>query len=110
MRNAIAVADDNRNTHLKNRYASTTNGCSGNIPANTRLGFPGLCLQDNGNAVRGTDGVNGGPSGISIGASWNKELALRRARYMGAEFRAKGANIALGPVVGPIGMTQILIS
>lgn len=47
--------------------------------------------------------MNGGPSGISIGASWNKELALRRAQYMGAEFKAKGANVALGPVVGPIG-------
>lgn len=35
--------------------ASTTNGCSGNIPPITRLGFPGMCLQDAGNGVRATD-------------------------------------------------------
>ena len=85
------------------RYASTTNGCGGNIPAISRLGFPGFCLQDNGNAVRGTDGVNGGPSGISIGASWDKKLAYQRAQFLGAEFKAKGVSIALGPAVGAIG-------
>ena len=35
--------------------ASTSNGCSGNIPAIARLGFPGMCLQDAGNGVRATD-------------------------------------------------------
>ena len=35
--------------------ASTANGCSGNIPPITRLGFPGMCLQDAGNGVRATD-------------------------------------------------------
>lgn len=84
-------------------YASTTNGCSGNIPPVERLGFPGLCLSDSGNGVRGTDGVNGYPSGIHVGASWNRDIALQRAQYMGAEFKAKGVNIALGPVVGPLG-------
>jgi beta-glucosidase len=48
--------------------SSTTNGCSGNIPAIERLGFLGLCLQDAGNGVRGTDFVNGYPSGIHVGA------------------------------------------
>ena len=37
------------------------------------------------------------------GASWNKTLALARAQYMGAEFKRKGVNVALGPVVGPLG-------
>jgi beta-glucosidase len=35
--------------------ASTTNGCSGNIPPIARLGFSGMCLQDAGNGVRATD-------------------------------------------------------
>lgn len=35
--------------------------------------------------------------------SWNKALALQRASQMGAEFRRKGANVLLGPVVGPAG-------
>jgi beta-glucosidase len=35
--------------------------------------------------------------------SWNKDLALLRGEGMGGEFRTKGANVALGPVVGPVG-------
>ncbi|KAI0016551.1 glycoside hydrolase family 3 protein [Xylariomycetidae sp. FL0641] len=81
----------------------TLNGCSGNIAAIDRLGFPGLCLTDAGQGVRATDFVSGYPSGIHVGASWNRNLARSRAESMGLEFRVKGANMALGPVVGPIG-------
>lgn len=84
-------------------YASTTNGCSGNSPGVSRLGYPGMCLQDAGNGVRGMEGVSGYPSGIHVGASWNRYLALSRGQYLGAEFKAKGVNVALGPVVGPLG-------
>lgn len=90
-------------TNPSYRYTSTTNGCSGNIPALKRLGFPGLCLSDAGNGLRATDGVNGYPAGIHIGASWNKGLALRRAQYLGGEFKRKGVNVILGPVAGPLG-------
>ncbi|KAH8588635.1 beta-glucosidase-related glycosidase [Bisporella sp. PMI_857] len=79
------------------------NSCSGNIPAVERLGFPGLCLTDAGNGVRGTDFVSSFPSGLHAGASWNKNLVYRRAVAMGGEFKTKGVNVALGPVVGPIG-------
>jgi beta-glucosidase len=75
-------------------------GVSGGVP---RLGFPGFCLHDAGNGVRNTDGVNGYASGLSVGASWNASLAYERARFMGAEFKRKGVNVAIGPVVGPIG-------
>lgn len=68
-----------------------------------RMNFSGLCLTDAGQGVRATDFVSGFPSGIHVGASWNKALARRRAESMGLEFRVKGANIALGPVVGPLG-------
>ncbi|KAK5629162.1 hypothetical protein RRF57_004877 [Xylaria bambusicola] len=81
----------------------TLNGCSGNIAAIDRMNFTGLCLTDAGQGVRATDFVSGFPSGIHVGASWNKALAHRRAESMGLEFRVKGANIALGPVVGPLG-------
>lgn len=53
--------------------------------------------------VRGTDGASGFASGLSIGASWNRSLAHERASFLGAEFKAKGANVALGPVAGPLG-------
>lgn len=35
--------------------------------------------------------------------SWNKDLAYQRGLAMGGEFRAKGVNVALGPVVAPLG-------
>ncbi|KAK5733195.1 hypothetical protein LTR17_009937 [Elasticomyces elasticus] len=81
----------------------TTSGCVGVSGSAPRVGFPGLCLHDAGNGVRNTDGVNAYASGIHIGASWNATLAYERAQFMGAEFKRKGVNVALGPVVGPIG-------
>lgn len=74
-------------------------GVSGGVP---RVGFPGLCHHDAGNGVRNTDGVNAYAAGISVGASWNVSLAYQRAQFMGAEFKKKGVNVALGPVVGPL--------
>ncbi|KAB8216275.1 glycosyl hydrolase family 3 N terminal domain-containing protein [Aspergillus novoparasiticus] len=80
------------------------NGCGGNIPAIDRLGFPGMCLQDGPNGIKGVELVNGYPSGIHVGASWNKSLAYKQAKAIGGEFRRKGATLALGPpVVGPLG-------
>lgn len=35
--------------------------------------------------------------------SWNKRLARQRAIHLGYEYRQKGVNVALSPVVGPIG-------
>jgi beta-glucosidase len=58
---------------------------------------------DNGNGVRNTDGVNGYPSGIHLGATWNKELVHETKEHLGAEFKRKGANVALGPVAGVLG-------
>lgn len=78
-------------------------GCTGVISGVTRLGFPGLCLADAGNGLRGTDYVSSWPSGIHAAASWNKELTYQRGYGMGGEARTKGVNILLGPVVGPVG-------
>ena len=62
-----------------------------------------MCLSDAGNGLRNTDFVSSWPSGIHVGASWNKTLAHQRGTGMGSEFRKKGVNVLLGPVVGPIG-------
>lgn len=83
--------------------SGTLNGCSGNIRAIPRLNFTGLCLSDAGQGVRATDFVSGFPSEVHVGASWNRPLARRRAESLGLEFRVKGVNVALGPVVGPVG-------
>lgn len=89
-------------TNLTGGYAGS-NGCSGNIYGIERLGFPGLCVTDAGNGVRGTDFVNGYASGIHVGASWNRGVVRQRGLDMGGEFRTKGVNLQLGPVVGPLG-------
>ncbi|KAI0191870.1 glycoside hydrolase superfamily [Astrocystis sublimbata] len=77
--------------------------CSGTIDAIPRVNFTGMCLSDAGNGLRSTNFVSAWPSGLSVGASWNRDLAKKRAVGMGNEFRAKGVHIALGPVVGPLG-------
>ncbi|KAH8425060.1 beta-glucosidase [Aspergillus melleus] len=82
---------------------SANNGCSGNIAPIPRLNFPGFCVSDAGNGLRGTDYVNAWSSGIHDGASWNKNLSRQRAFHMGTEFHKKGVHLFLGPVVGPIG-------
>lgn len=101
-----AKMSENTNASWQNNltYGITpNNGCSGIIPPIERLGFAGMCLQDAGNGVRNTDFVSSFPSGIHVGASWNRTLAYDRANGMGHEFRKKGVHIALGPVVGPLG-------
>ncbi|KAK9797888.1 putative Beta-glucosidase [Seiridium cardinale] len=79
------------------------NLCSGNIYAIPRLNFPGLCLSDGPAGLRGTNYVSSWPAGLSVGASWNRNLTRRRGIGMAGEFKAKGVQVALGPVVGPLG-------
>ncbi|KAI1211232.1 glycoside hydrolase family 3 protein [Annulohypoxylon truncatum] len=81
--------------------------CSGIIPPIERVGFTGLCLSDAGNGVRTTDFASSWAAGISVGASWNRDLASKRAVGMAKEFRAKGVHMALGPVVGPLGRITV---
>lgn len=82
---------------------TTDTGCSGVTGSVPRLNWPGLCLSDAGNGLRNTDYVNGWPSGLHVGAAWDRNLAYQRALHMGAEFKTKGVNVALGPVVAPLG-------
>jgi beta-glucosidase len=95
------MTNEEKNTVVVGVIAN--NGCSGNSGAVDRLGFPGLCLQDGPSGVRGVDMVSAYPSGIHIGASWNSTLSNDVGTFMGAEFKKKGVNVALGPVVGPLG-------
>lgn len=83
--------------------ASDANGCSGFTGSVSRLGFPGICLNDAESGVRTGELVNGYPAQLHVGASWNRSSALERAQYVGREFKSKGINVMLGPVIGPIG-------
>ncbi|KAL2133974.1 hypothetical protein VTI74DRAFT_1277 [Chaetomium olivicolor] len=77
--------------------------CVGNILAIPRLNFPGLCLQDGPLAIRVADYASVFPAGVSVAASWDRNLMYQRGLAMGQEFRGKGAHIYLGPVAGPLG-------
>ncbi|EPQ27396.1 uncharacterized protein PFL1_04934 [Pseudozyma flocculosa PF-1] len=72
--------------------------CVGNIAAIPRVGFPGLCLMDGPAGVRGTDRITSFPDGVTVAATFSKDLFYRRAHAMGEEFKTKGANIWLGPM------------
>lgn len=80
-------------------------GCSGFTGSVRRLNFSGICLNDAESGVRTSDNesVSGYPALLTVGASWDKGLAYLRGQYLGAELKAKGVNVALGPVVGPLG-------
>ncbi|KAK5045553.1 hypothetical protein LTR84_009171 [Exophiala bonariae] len=77
--------------------------CVGNIGAIPRLGFGGLCLQDGPLAIRLATYASVFPAGLTAAASWDRGLIFARGMFMGAEFKAKGSHVALGPVVGPLG-------
>lgn len=81
----------------------TEGPCVGNIGSIPRLGFQGLCLQDGPLAIRVADYASVFPAGITVAASWDRELAYTRGRDLGVEFKAKGAHVILGPVAGPLG-------
>ena len=43
------------------------------------------------------------PAGGTVAASWDRDVWYRRGYEMGSEFRDKGIDVMLGPVVGPLG-------
>ncbi|RDH31277.1 glycosyl hydrolase family 3 N terminal domain-domain-containing protein [Aspergillus welwitschiae] len=99
----VSQMTNDEKTNLTYGFQEAGNGCAGNTGTVPRLKIPGLCFQDAGNGVRGMDMVNSYPSGLHVGASWNPDLTYKRGHYMGAEFKKKSINVALGPVVGPLG-------
>lgn len=77
--------------------------CVGNVGSIPRLNFPSLCLQDSPLGVRFGDYASSFPAGMNAAMTWDRGLLYARGYAMGEEFRAKGVNIALGPVAGPLG-------
>lgn len=73
--------------------------CVGNTHSTTEPYFPSLCLQDAPVGISYAHNVTVGVAGISTTASFDKKLFRSRAEYMGREFRGKGINVQLGPVL-----------
>lgn len=68
-----------------------------------RLNFTGLCLQDGPVGIRQAVYANVYPAGVNVASTWDRNAFYKRSHYMGLEFKAKGSQIALAPVVGPLG-------
>ena len=71
-------------------------------PANN-VGFPALALQDGPLGLRFADNATAFPAGVTVGATFNKELMYQRGKAHGMEARLKEINVLLGPCVGPLG-------
>lgn len=77
--------------------------CVGNTAPANSVGFPPLCLQDGPLGLRFSDHSTAFPAGITVGATWNRDLMYKRGEAHGQEAKGKGINIILGPSMGPIG-------
>ncbi|KAL0933991.1 uncharacterized protein CTRU02_210790 [Colletotrichum truncatum] len=84
-------------------YLSPAPACVGAIGAIPRVGFEGICLSDGPTGYSRSDGVSVFPAGITIAATWDRDLMHQRAVALGEEFKAKGAHVLLGPSTGPLG-------
>lgn len=73
-----------------------------NGPA-VHVGFPQLQLQDGPLGIRFADNATAFPAGVTVGATWNKDLMYARGKAHGEEARGKGINVLLGPSVGALG-------
>ncbi|KAI0352075.1 beta-glucosidase [Trametes cingulata] len=71
--------------------------CVGNTPA--VADYPGLCLEDSPLGVRDTDFVTAFPAGITVASTWKRSLMRARGLAIGQEFKGKGVNVALGPMM-----------
>ena len=76
----------------------------GSMYAIPRLGIPSIKMQDAGQGFRTIGARNVGrvtawPCLLAVAATWDTQLTRRFAAALGAEFKAKGANVILGPSV-----------
>ncbi|KAJ7209261.1 glycoside hydrolase family 3 protein [Mycena pura] len=74
--------------------------CVGNVSPVSRLGIPGLCLNDGPAGVRPTKGVTGFPPAIAAAATFSRRLMRARGVALGEEFRGKGIKCMRNPKAG----------
>ncbi len=75
----------------------------GNTGPAVHVGFPSLALQDGPLGNRFADNSTAFPAGVTVGATWNRELMYQWGNAHAVEARKKGINVILGPCIGPLG-------
>ncbi|KAJ7274090.1 glycoside hydrolase family 3 protein [Mycena rebaudengoi] len=85
---------------LTDKVNIATARCIGNTIASIpSISFPGFCLVNSPLGVRLATNVSAFPAAINAAATFNRDLIRQRGVAMGAEFRGKGVNVALGPMM-----------
>ena len=79
-------------------HGENRRGFIGYVPAIPRLGIPELALTDGPAGVRHGPGT-AFPAPVALAATWDRSLAQEYGAALGAETKAKGQNILLGPMV-----------
>jgi beta-glucosidase len=79
-------------------HGANRRGFIGYVPAIPRLGIPELALTDGPAGVRHGPGT-AFPAPVALAATWDRSLAQEYGAALGAETKAKGQNILLGPMV-----------
>jgi len=79
----------------RGQLVANTTGATSSAPS---IGFPGLTLQDGPIGTRAVSNNSAFPAGITIAATWNRDLMRQRGAAIAAEFYGKGIHVHLGPM------------
>jgi beta-glucosidase len=79
-------------------HGARRRGYIGYVPGIPRLGIPELALTDGPAGVRHGPGT-ALPAPVALAATWDRALAQQYGIALGAETKAKGQNVLLGPMV-----------
>jgi len=79
-------------------HGARRRGFIGYVPGISRLGIPELALTDGPAGVRHGTGT-AFPAPVALAATWDRALAQEYGAALGAETKAKGQNVLLGPMV-----------
>ncbi|KAJ3345069.1 hypothetical protein HDU91_007475 [Kappamyces sp. JEL0680] len=74
-------------------------GCVGNTASNSSKFNFNLCLQDSPTGVRFAQNASAFSASINVAATFDRDIFLQHGVAMGEEFRGKGINVALGPMM-----------
>ncbi|KAI7776774.1 hypothetical protein LA080_004492 [Diaporthe eres] len=77
--------------------------CVGNTQAISSISYPQLCLQDSPLGIRFGKASTAFTPGIQAASTWDIDLIRQRGQFMGAEAKAAGIHVQLGPVASPLG-------
>lgn len=88
---------------IEERLSLTSGDGPWTTPAVPRVGLASIKMTDGSNGARG-DSFHGStsvcfPSGSSVGATWNTELAYELATLLAKECRRKQSDVLLGPTI-----------